>query len=324
MKANKKLIDQISFGKIYIKENKNGFFLHRTSDKVTQAFFDICQDFGEKTYASAGINFDFYTDSKTIKFEYCDVIKGSSRKWYYFDVVVNGALFCHVGNEDFTVQNEGEIVVNLDGDFNRVTIYSPMLVGYTLKGLTFDDGAKIIPIVKKCKILALGDSITHGYDEIYPSFAYTNIISRYFDAELVNQAIGGAVADATTVENALNPDYVMVAYGTNDWSAKDYDSFFNDYHNYVKTLKETHPNATIFLISPIFRADKTVSNAGDFSVAKKVVSSACDKFGCVFVDGMTLVPHLCEFFKSDKVHPNDMGSVSYAMGLLEILREYIK
>ena len=189
MNADKNLIEQISFGKISIEEKENGLFFRRTSDKVSHAFFERSDDLGEKTYASACVNFDFYTDSKTIKLEYCDVIKGSSRKWYYFDVVVNGALKVHTGNADFTENNSGEVVVNLDGKLNRVTIYSPMLVGYTLKSLSFDDGSKIIPVVKKCKILALGDSITHGYDEIYPSFAYTNLIARYFDAEVINQAL---------------------------------------------------------------------------------------------------------------------------------------
>lgn len=324
MKADKKLIDQISFGKISIEEKENGLFFRRTSDKVTKAFFNTATDFGEKTYASSCINFDFYTDSKTVKLEYCDVIKGSLRNWYYFDVVVNGALKVHTGHEDYTIDGSGEVVVNLDGNLNRVTIYSPMLVGYTLKSLTFDDGAKIIPVIKKCKILALGDSITHGYDETYSSFAYTNLISRYFDAEVVNQAVGGAFAISETVETEINPDYVLVFYGTNDWWRKEYQSFYDDYHDFVKTIKQTHTNATVFLVSPIYRADKSVSQAGDFSITKDVVSSACEKYGCVFIDGMTLAPHLTDFFMPDKVHPNDMGSFMYAFGLLEVLREYIK
>ena len=40
-------------------------------------------------------------------------------------------------------------------------------------------------------MLCYGDSISQGYDAVFPSLSYTNQLARHFDAYSVNQCIGG-------------------------------------------------------------------------------------------------------------------------------------
>ena len=324
MKLDKAQILSVTNGYSEFEEKENGIIFHRMSDKSINGFCvaEGVNFFRPKCSSTSCINYDFYTDSKSVVLSYVDLTEGSSRKIFYFDVYVNDVMTMHVGENPCEFR-DGKIEINLDGKLNRVTVYSPTLMGYTLNYIEIDDGAKLVPVVKKARLLALGDSITHGYDQIYTSLAYTNAIFRKFNVEVINQAIGGARAHELELAKESNIDYVTVAYGTNDWSSKTEEAFAKDYDDYVTKLREFYPSAKIFLISPIWRGDKCVSGMGTIDVAEKIIEKTADKYGCVYIYGWNLVPHLPEFFSPDKVHPNDLGGAQYAFALCKILENYI-
>ncbi|MBE5731943.1 MAG: SGNH/GDSL hydrolase family protein [Clostridiales bacterium] len=324
MKLTKSEILSIANGYSELEENENGIIFHRMSKRSIDGFCSAegANFFRPKCSSSSCINFDFYTDSKSVVVSYVDLFEGSSRKIFYFDIYVNDVMKMHVG-ENPCVNKDGKIEICLDGKLNRVTVFSPTLMGYALNYIEIDDGAKLVPIVKKARLLALGDSITHGYDQMYTSLAYTNAIYRKFDVEVINQAIGGARAHECTLIKEKNIDYVTVAYGTNDWSSKTEEAFAKDYDDYVARLREFYPDAKIFLISPIWRGDKSLSGMGTIDVAEKIIERTADKYGCVYIYGWNLVPHLPEFFSPDKIHPNDLGGTQYAFSLCKILENYI-
>lgn len=325
MKLTDQQIDSIVFGAEWAEQTERGRVFHRMSKQSADGFSvsEGANFFKPKCSSATCINYDFYTDSKSMVFSYTELFEGSSRKIFFFDVYVNDVMTMHVG-ENPCEHTEGCFTVNLNGDINRITIYSPTLMGYALGSIEIDDGAKIIPVVKKGKLLALGDSITHGYDQMYTSLAYANAIFRRFDLEVVNQAIGGARAWGNTLVKENDVDYVTVAYGTNDWSTKTKESFAKDYDAYVAQLREFYPEAKIFLISPIWRGDKSESGMGTMDVAERIIEKVADKYGCVYVYGWNLVPHLPEFFSPDKIHPNDLGGTQYAFSLCKILENYIE
>ena len=51
------------------------------------------------------------------------------------------------------------------------------------------------------------------------------------------------------------PDYITVAYGTNDWSTKDSETFKVNCKEFYTNLSKNYPEAKIFAISPIWRKD---------------------------------------------------------------------
>ncbi|MBO5223466.1 MAG: SGNH/GDSL hydrolase family protein [Clostridia bacterium] len=324
MKLNKSQILSVTFGYVKIEDKENGIVFHRMSEKSIGGFCatEGANFFRPKCSSSSCVNYDFYTDSKSVVISYSDLFEGSSRSIFYFDIYVNDVLTMHVG-ENPCENRSGKIEINLDGKLNRITVFSPTLMGYTLNYIEIDDGAKLVPIIKKARLLALGDSITHGYDQMYTSLAYTNILFRRFDVEVINQAIGGARAHELELAKESNIDYVTVAYGTNDWSSKTEEAFAKDYDDYVAKLCEFYPNAKIFLISPIWRGDKSLTDMGSIDVAEKIIEKTANKYGCVYIYGWNLVPHLPEFFSPDKIHPNDLGGTQYAFSLCKILENYI-
>ena len=67
-------------------------------------------------------------------------------------------------------------------------------------------------------MLVYGDSITHGYDALAPSKAYSVSVPFTLSANAINKAIGGEIFFPTLarIKSNINPDYITVAYGTND------------------------------------------------------------------------------------------------------------
>ena len=69
-------------------------------------------------------------------------------------------------------------------------------------------------------MIMFGDSITHGYDALNPSFSYANRLADLLNADFVNKGIGGERFFPTLAQlkDDIEPDYITVAYGTNDWA----------------------------------------------------------------------------------------------------------
>ena len=55
-----------------------------------------------------------------------------------------------------------------DGE-KKVTVFLPWSFSLSLKELTLDDNSSLSPIKREKNMLVIGDSITHGYDALYPS-----------------------------------------------------------------------------------------------------------------------------------------------------------
>ena len=182
------------------------------------------------------------------------------------------------------------------------------------------DGATVHPVKKTRKMLAFGDSITQGYDAIYPSRSYQNRLSDLLDASCINKGIGGerffpALLDG---ELDLQPDLITVAYGTNDWSKRDPVTFENNCRGFFEKLTARYPDAKIIAITPIWRADNTKQTpfGAPLSEAVKRITDICAEFPRIAViHGGSFTPRLGEFYADAYLHPNDMGFAFYAENL---------
>lgn len=52
-------------------------------------------------------------------------------------------------------------------------------------------------------ISSYGDSITQGYDALFPSYSYINRFSMYLDAFIYNKAIGGDIFRPALIERKI-------------------------------------------------------------------------------------------------------------------------
>lgn len=276
------------------------------------------QDFYTKTFATAGVRLCLTTDSAFLRLRY-RMEKASSRAFGWFDLYENGVLIAHFGGNTADILEGMEEIVLSAGD-KRLELYFPWSAVGQLLSLELEDGAAFHPVEKKRCMLAFGDSITQGYDAIYPSRSYQNRLSDLLDASCINKGIGGerffpALLDT---DEDIKPELITVAYGTNDWSKLDRATFEKNCRSFYQKLTTRYPDARIIAITPIWRADNTKQTpfGAPHREAVQLIEKICREFaGVKVICGGSFTPRLAEFYSDGYLHPNDMGFAFYAENL---------
>ncbi len=301
-------------------ESEGEWTFHRFLPKQAQAYRDAGnEDFYRKTFATAGVRIAFHTDAESLSFDY-RFAYGSSRKFGFFDVCVDGAIVTHFGlDEDDGARHHAEATLG-QGE-KDVEIYFPWSRQAFVSNLALDGASFATPLRRPRTMLSFGDSITQGYDAQYPSLAYAEAIARLLGADNTNKAIGGDRFFPALLEepDTFQPDVVLVAYGTNDWSRCQPDDVRARAKAFYERLAALYPAARILAVTPLWRGDPpSHSPCGeDVRCIDRIIREACkDIPNAAVIHGYNLVPHLPEFFSDRRLHPNDIGFALYAQNLL--------
>ena len=331
-------IDQIrsaASGAAQIFEENGGVRLLR----FTKEQYELYMGTGHRIKApgTPGIRLTFSTDSPTLYLK-ADTDTGSGRSYFAFDVCVGGE---RVGSLDnYSHLNPGENYPGMKctlGTYEKsfelgegektVTVHLPFSVGVVLQEVSLADGATLTPVRRTKKLLCFGDSITHGYDALHPSNRYPARLADLLDAEENNKGVGGDrfFPPLARLKDDFTPDYITVAYGTNDWAASIPD-LAGKIDDYFKKLRTVYPEAPVFAIPPLWRGntDGVVRNGLTLADARELVREKAEKYGCIAVDPLPLVPHNEAFFADKVLHPNDLGFVLYGTQLAEIIKNTLK
>ncbi len=298
-------------GAVETAEEGGEWTFHRFAPGEAAAYREAGNDdFYQKTFASAGVRLALRTDAEALSFDY-RFERGSSRAFGFFDVYVDGALAAHGGLEE----DDGErhaFAAELGPGKKSVEIYFPwsrqtFVSDVVLRRVSFAE-----PLRRSRTMLCFGDSITQGYDARYPSLSYVEAVARFLDAEPVNKAIGGDVFFPAILRerDAFDPDFVTVAYGTNDWRHKEPADVRDRAAAFFRRLAELYPSARILAVTPLWRGEPaSVSAFGeDVRALDRLIRDACAGLPNVtVVSGYNLVPHLADFFSDGRLHPNDLG-----------------
>ncbi len=337
MKLSYEQIRNICLGTVRTAETENGVCLYRFTEEQEEIYKKTDVGFYTKTFAAAGIKIWFETDSRSL-FLKVNVTRGSSRNYFSFDVMVNGAMVGYLDNYSDVKLPQDYTQIQLPyGEFSKsfalgegtknVCIYLPWSVAVEIKELSIDDSAFVKPIRPVKKMLVFGDSITQGYDALRPSRRYAARLAEALDAEEINKGIGGerffpALAEA---RDNFEPDYISVAYGTNDWSKSTEEDFKNRCHAFYDALNKNYPNARIFAITPIWRKDHEKEKAfGDFCRVKEDIQNIVKNYhNITCIDGYELIPHDENYFADLRLHPNDRGFDYYFGNLSEKVKDEI-
>lgn len=311
-------------GAVWWEENKEGALLPHRFTKAQMDWYLAEPDPGYKVRATAGVRLDFTTDADDFGFTYIASL-ASSRRFCYVDVAVDGALVAHEG-EDQVRHLTKRVEIRLPAGTHRVTVYLPGLFVAALDDVTLSDGATFAPVPKERLLLALGDSITQGYDAVYPSLAYPTQLAAALNASLVNQGIGGetfrpGIPDALPKE----PDIVTVAYGTNDFFLREPEEAEANAAAFFRRVRDLFPKARIFALTPVWRADADTcpTRFASFEAARDMVRRAAALPNCVVIEGDGLLPHLPAMCSDGFLHPNDLGFCAYAAALLAAMRPFL-
>ena len=324
MKLSTDQIRSLTVGAVHMEEQEGILSFFKCTKQQSDAWFALNKGLGERSLTTTGIRLDFHTDSKHLTFTPASPGK--------YEVDVDGLLRCqfHAGSEEFPVGQP--ISLPLCGPLGeikeevRVTLYLPSHSVGSLSAVELDEGAKTCRHSFDRKWLMIGDSITQGWDSQFDSLSYAYRVSRFFNAESVIQGIGGARFHESTFDAALpfDPDVVSVAYGTNDFNHyKTKEEMRAHTRSFLEQVAKTYEGKSIFVISPIWRADSKERPLGTFEEARAVVIQEAERLGLIHIDGLELVPPLPEFFADKYLHPHDMGFGVYAEQLISRLQAYL-
>jgi lysophospholipase L1-like esterase len=308
------LVKTITFGALLFTETTDGLQVNKCTAEQIAAWGG--HDKTTQASASTGIRLDLLTDSSHFYF------KGTPSS--VFELFINGELVSQ--------SKDGVIDVELDNSKgeNRVTVLFPNHdANVCIQQVNIDDGASVTPHTYDRKFLILGDSITQGKTSSASSISYANQISMMFNADSVIQGISGGRFFADTLDpNAdFDPDYIFVAFGTNDWSwgRPDEATYIQYMREYFEKLRRLYPDATIFGLAPIWRQDNSPSNVGDFETARQLLMDEVEAIGGIAIDCIDFVPHESKYYAdSNCLHPNDAGFEHYSKNLYEAVKDHIK
>ena len=318
---------------------------------VTVGIEDICYENGKFTFHRfteseknfidnhnvlhpAGVKMEFKTDSKMLKIKGITRLLGN-RSYYAFDIFENDIKIGSIQNlkdedtlgnyayETYELGNFSECFCLGDGEKN-IKIVFPCTVGAEIEEIELTDASFILPVKQDKNIIFYGDSITQGYDALHPSKTYAYRLSDTLKANMINKALGGDHFSPNLVKAAsdCNPEYVIVAYGTNDWSYDEKEDITKNAVAFLDNTMEKFPDSKIYVLSPIWRKDYTeYRKAGKYNEIETIIKKACEnRKNVCFISGFSLVPSDENLFGDLRLHPSDKGFEHYFKNLLDKMR----
>ena len=336
MKLNFNQIKSITQGAERVSEANGRIKFFRFNEEEQKLYSK--SEFYPKTFSSAGIHMEFMTDAKAM-FIRINTSVATSRSYFSLDVFVNeqykGSIknFCDkdaIG--DYTIKQFelGEFSHNfeLGEEDKKVKLVFPWSVATELYEIELEAATYIEPVKKEKKAVFFGDSITNGYDSIYSFNSYVERLSDELNLEAYNKAVGGEVfiPQLAKINRCINPDYIFVAYGTNDWSISEQEDFKKRCFAFYDSLAAKYPDTLIFAITPIWRADfKGERNFGLFEDVEKYIQEMCLNYNNIkVISGWDFVPHDENLFADFRLHPNDDGFSFYYDSLRKEVEKHIK
>lgn len=322
-------IKAVTSGAVSLEQTDEGIRFYRFTKEQLAIYPRRREALVMKSLAASGIKLCFETDSKSLYVRGM-FAHGSARSYLSLDVEVNGEIIGSMDN--FSDMEIPPIYTDIQFPIGRyekqfalgegmksVTVYLPWNKIVTLESFCLDDGSCVKPIRFPKKLLAYGDSITQGFDAMRNYNRQIGRLAKCLNAEEISKAVGAERYDPelAALRDDFDPDYIVVAYGTNDFSGLTPEVFTANCNGFYEAIGKHYPNARIFAITPIWRADIENPRAfgSFFDIEKGIRAATANMPNVTVIDGMTLVPHDTKYYADGRLHPNDAGFEHYFQNL---------
>ena len=314
-------IKAITTGAVDIEQEERGIRFYRFNREQRTLYQPRVRLLAEKMLSSAGIQLSFRTDSSTL-FLRTSVSKGSGSDHFSFDLFVDGVHTDSLDNFSYGTDTDSYALGTYEKTFTLgpgekdVCLYFPWSVAVTVEALSLDEAVVMTPMPPAKKLLVYGDSITHGNTVRYSCNHYIPRLARAMEVQVRNKAIAGTTTfpELVLTESPYAPDYVLVAYGSNDWDRHEEGFFAEKYREMMQLIAENYPQAQVFVISPIWRGDQDTRERkmGPLStIERNILAIAKDFPNVTVIPGIDLVPHDSQYYADALLHPNDAGYEVY-------------
>lgn len=332
LSANFCNVENIILGANRFEHVNDELHILRFTEQQAKIYKNRDEGFYNKTFCSAGVKLSFKTNSTKLFLKFRVSTKKSTRKYFSIDILVDDipvdyidnfsdvdlpAEYANIPLQDGIVSKE----INLGGGIKNVCVHLPRMAIVSIMDISIDDNAFIEPIKVKKKMLVFGDSIAQGYDALRPSNHYLARLANKLNAEEINLAIGGEIffPELVGTDLKINPEYIIVGYGTNDWSKTKKDDFKKRCYKFFEILCEKYLSSNIYVITPIWRKNfEEEKPFGSFFDVEKIIYDITSQYSNIkVISGWDLVPHNEKYFGDLILHPNDKGFECYYNSILK-------
>lgn len=329
----------IALGTVWVRQQEGGIVFSRFTDEQLALYDNTTlayqANFRNTARYTGGIRLSFRTNSRSLYIAGHFYKDREVRRHFSVDVFVNCEYVDSLDN--FTGQPlHGRYIDELFelGDYEKtfdlgagektVCVYFPWSVKSVFKHIALDEGATVVPVRPQKKLLSYGDSITQGFDALRPYNRQLGKLADMLEVEEICKAIGGErfYAPLAQLRDDFEPDYIYVAYGTNDWNNVRYEDFDRNCKGFFAGLRKNYPTTPIIVVTPIWRRIwQTEKPFGPFHNIEAGIREAVAPYDNIHViRGFDLVPHDPIYFSDGGLHPNDAGFAHYAQNLLAAVK----
>ncbi len=173
-------------------------------------------------------------------------------------------------------------------------------------------------------IVYYGSSITQGGCASRPGRAYSNIITRRLNVDHINLGFSGSARGEDAIaEYISNLDMSVFVYDY-DHNAPTVEYLKSTHEKMFKTIRAKNPDLPIVMLSrPRYRLND--EHKARIQVIKTTYQNALDSGdkNVYFIDGPTLMQYAKNEGTVDDIHPNDLGFVSMAQVIGDLLEKLI-
>lgn len=345
-------IKQITNGAVRIYRENDTICFSRFTKEEQEVYHYPDHSYHSMVFAPAGITLTFETDSENLFLKlYTEAL--NNRTFFSCDVFVDGIFLDSIDNfsgispEKITANKLpgslceypvtgystvpfplGEYAKNflLGAGKKLVSIYLPHSVAAKIQDIQLDDKAFIKPVKYAKKLYAFGDSITQGYDALRPSNRHIAKLAQALQAEEYNKGIAGDIFTPALAQagDTAEPDYITIAYGSNDWNKVTKGEFTKNARDFCCALRQNYPHSKIFILSPIWRKDwKDSTDFGAFEELGEILREVTADLDMIYIDGFAFIPQ-DESYYADGLHPNDAGFEQYFQSLHHAITNHIQ
>ena len=219
-------------------------------------------------------------------------------------------------------------------NLREITLNFPLYQGVKRVLIGTDPGSRLLspsPYKNPGKIIFYGTSITQGGCASRPGMAFTNILSRRFNHEIINLGFSGNGRGEPELAKLIleieNPACYILDYEANCFSTE---LLKKTLPEFIKILRSRNPGIPLLVISRIpWQHESATQNRKDFGERRKFeretvkrLEAAGDK-RIYFLDGSNLLGRDSEECTVDGAHPTDLGFMRMADRIEPVLKKIL-
>ena len=127
---------------------------------------------------------------------------------------------------------------------------------------------------------------------------------------------------------SYHPDFIIIAYGTNDYARYDTRKEFETYvPAYLEKLTRLFPDTKMLAVLPIYRNDENHQSREkyrDYTLddARQILLDTYAGYDNIRVLKETGIPHIPEVFIEDYLHPNELGFTYMARAIAKEVEKF--